>query len=308
MPPRSSRSTSAVADPPAGFDPNQPIDPAAVFGDQHAETAGETAGETTAETDAATDAAQADLQTPGEVRAVVNSLTQGRTVDPTRKFEKPPEPHIGDNAKARLLRACGTTAELRGLQTAAEAAQRAADDAVKQLERERDAEIERLRQTFGERIAAARQSSRGAMDKATTMRSARDQVLASAPKWLRDQMIARERAIVQAHHQATTVLQSEVEKKRNFVYPPTHRHGAHACATADFAAYVQQQFSEGHQFVPSGGKRDLNVIVNHLRRLHSEWEPQLPALEKQLAENLAAKQRDVDAAEDEAIGVAIESM
>lgn len=298
MAPRTNRGSSAVAEPPTDFNPDEPIDPATVM-------AGDPIGD-----------AVEDLKSPAEVRATVKALTEQRTVDPTVKYEKPPEPTLGNNAKVRLIRACGSAAELRQLQQEAEAEQRRVSAEIADLERERDAEVAAVNRKYDERIAAAQETGRGAMDRVNVMRSARDQVIGSVEKidWLKKQRVARQRAIANTWHEGTTVLENRVQQMRKFVNPPqigeTHvDHRSWPRVSSAFALHASQTYSRGHMFLPPGVDRpSVDEVMRHLQSLHATWSAQLPALERELADNQAAKQRDLDLAEDELIGIAVESM
>jgi|GEM_PF-6644313 len=305
MPPRSRSVAGAVAE--TSFDPNVPVDPSQVATAEadHTQVSTETSDQSPQDVPG--------FQSANEIKQTLKTLIGRREVDPLQKFEKPDEGRMTEAAKSRLAKAVGSAAELRELQARADAARKECDRKAADLRSQCDAEIERVRREYAQRIAEVGVPAKELGEAVVMMRSAREQVLASAPPWLKIQIRDRSRAINEAHHQSTTCMQDEVNKMRKFVHPPDIEAGLIDYKSwprphEAFASYVLRTFSRGNPFLPDHSNPSHDDVMTHLRRLHAEWSAKLPELEHRYASNVAAKQRDIDLAENEAIQVCIESL
>lgn len=298
--------TSATA-PPADFDPNEPLDPSQLMSPP---------GEN----------ADGDDEGPAALPArqpTVSELMQRREAEKppahVRPYSEPQPPTMGDNARTLLRQSAGSAAELQSLEIQAAAERAEGERQAAELTAERDALLTKINAEYAGKISTARQAGIETSRRAALMKSTRQQLLSQAPKWLRDQIVARIRAITQAWHQQTTELGTRLEEMTKFVNPPPqalldgsiHAESYPRLHEA-FGNFARKSHAPGSVWLPPGrgsdscGRHSLDSVMTHLRKLHAEWSRSLPKMQEDLQTNMALKQAEFDRAEDEAVAAAIE--
>ncbi len=238
-----------------------------------------------------------------------------------RPFAEPTPPSMGDNARTMLWESAGTAEDLRRLEAQGATERGEGERHAAELTAERDALLARINADCGEKISKARQAGIETSRRAALMKSTRQQLLAQAPKWLRDQIVGRTRAVTMAWHEQTTELKTRVEQMAQFVNPPNQAlldgsmHAeSYPRVHESFANFIRKSHGPGSVWLPPGrsvepdGRHRLDAVMNHLRNLHAEWSRSLPKMQQDLRTNTALKQADFDRAEDEAVAAAIECL